>query len=259
MPLNGSPIAAIKLTCVAAVGVFVIRLIGRRVLLAWLGVRSANGTSTSPINRVLLRYEKMRTSVWLFAYFKLRRDPMFRELPELLKKMQPPKTILDVGCGYGFAGCALLEWFPDASLIGIDPSGRRVCFASKALAERGLAIRGAAPDLPMEQIPDRVDAVFVLDVIHYLDNTELGLTLSKLRERLAAGRWLIVRASISEAPTKSLLFRMERIERFFTSGHAYYRTSESIEEMLQSAGFAVLKKQMSGTKGELCWFIAAAN
>jgi SAM-dependent methyltransferase len=173
--------------------------------------------------------------------------------------MPEPRRILDIGCGYGIAGRALLEWFPAATLIGIDPSRSRVRFASKIFAERGRAIRAAAPDLPMDQLPDAVDAVFILDVIHYLNDTQLQLTLQRVFERLAAGGWLVIRVSIPEAPMKSLLFRLEVVERLLTGGRAYYRTSAQLEHFLRAAGFDLRGKKMSGEDRELCWFVAAAG
>jgi len=257
--LIDSKIAAAELACAAIVGVILIKWIARRLLIAWLGVRSAGAFPATALDRMLLRYQTLPTSIWMFAWFKTRLDPMFRELPELLRAMPEPKTILDIGCGYGVAGRALLEWFPNAALVGIDPSWLRVRFAAAIFAERGRAIRAAAPNLPMARLPDPVDAVFILDVIHYLDDTQLEATLRQVRERLAEGGWLIIRVSIPEAPRKSVLFRLELIERAVTRRYAYYRTADQVEQVLQAEGFDLRHRQMSGTDGELCWFIAAAG
>jgi SAM-dependent methyltransferase len=255
----GSMMLAFKLACTATAAVILARWIGRRILLAWLGVRSADTCSPHVLDRVLLRYQSLRTSVWMFARLKMRLDPMFRELPALLKAMPDPRTIFDIGCGYGMAGGALLEWFPNAKLIGIDPRRSRVGSARKIFGERGHVIRAAAPDLPMEQLPDTLDAVFILDVIHYLNDPQLRLTLKRVRERLADGGWLVIRVSIPEAPCKSLFFRLEVVERFLTRGRAYYRTATQLEQFLRAAGFDLREHQMSGADRELCWFVAAAG
>jgi SAM-dependent methyltransferase len=257
--LHGSKIAIIELASVVVIAALVIKWIQRQLLLAWLGVKSTANLPHTPLERMLLRFQKMPTSIWMFAWFKVRLDPMFRELPGLLETMPEPKTILDIGCGYGMAGRALLEWFPGATLFGIDPSRARVRFASKIFAERGRAIRARAPELPLAQVPDPVEAVFILDVIHYLNDAELELTLQQIRKLLADGRWLVIRVSIPEAPTKSLFFRLEVIERALTRGHAYYRTAAQVEQALRAAGFDLRCHQMSGTDGELCWFIATAE
>ncbi len=255
---DGSVIPAIELSGIVLFAGIAIRWLVRRLLLACLGVKSNSALASEPMGRVLRRFEKMRTSVWMFAWFKVRLDPMFRELPALLKELPSPQAILDIGCGHGIAGSALLEWCPGSTIVGIDPSGSRVRVASKVFAGRGRAIRGAVPDLPIEHLTGRVDAVLILDVIHFLTGPQLEATFRQVRQRLAEGGWIIIRVSIPEAPSKSLLFRLEPIQRSFTRGRAYYRTGDRIEQMLKDAKFTVRERQMSGIGSELCWFIAVA-
>src|ERR1700693_1411291 len=95
-----------------------------RLLRFCMGVKSASPTAWR--ERVELRYQNQGTSVWMFARFKLRLDPMFRELPEFLRDTPSARIAMDLGCGHGVAGCSLLEWFPGLKLYGIEPSFDRV-------------------------------------------------------------------------------------------------------------------------------------
>src|SRR5207249_4782074 len=111
------------------------------ILRADLRKRQTRGAATGWEDRVRLRYREQETAEWMFAWFKLRLDPMFRELPEFLKSAPPPNTVLDIGCGRGIVGCALLEWFPDSRIHGMDPNPSRVRIATRAFGDRGQAIQ----------------------------------------------------------------------------------------------------------------------
>ena len=68
------------------------------------------------------RYRHMEAYPRLFARFKMRLDPMFAELEEILRSVEGVKAILDVGTGYGVPASWLLERFPDAQVRGVEPS-----------------------------------------------------------------------------------------------------------------------------------------
>jgi SAM-dependent methyltransferase len=256
----GSPIA--KIFAVTGIVIAVLGVIKwfvlPRLLRAWLGVKP----SAEPKNwqeGVELRYQNLHTSVWMFAWIKLRLDPMFRELPELMKEMTSLRTVLDLGCGYGVAGSALLEWHPELKVYGVDPNPRRVRMASLAFGERGQAFQGGAPDFEVPSLPSKFDAVFILDVIHFLSDAQLDLTLRRIRARLEDGGHLILRAPILPSGTGSFLWNFDKLKRKITGAFGCYRTADQISDAIGQVGFTVLRSQISGTpKHELHWFVATA-
>lgn len=222
-----------------------------------LGVRPE--TAKTWRERVELRYQGLGTWTWMFARFKLRLDPMFRELPELMGKNPQFKEVIDLGCGHGIAGCALLEWFPEIRINGIEPSAGRVRIAAGAFGMRGVARKGAAPDFEWPGLSQRLDAAFVLDVMHYLDDAAFTLTLWRIRRRLREGGRLFIRIPMAPSGGGSFAWRLDRIVRRTRRIDATHRSIEKIKGLLSNAGFVVDNVQASGGNPELYWFVATAN
>lgn len=82
---------------------------------------------------------------------------------------RPVRRILDMGCGEGEWGTALLELRPRAKYVGVDPSEYAV---RRYGARRNIRIGGFGS---IESIPglDRFDLVVCADVLHYLKPREI--------------------------------------------------------------------------------------
>jgi SAM-dependent methyltransferase len=243
---------AILSVCIFAV----ILLVMPVVLRAVLGVKRGGGNTWR--ERVELRYQNIGTWVWMFAHIKLRLDAMFRELPEIVKVMPNLRTAIDLGCGHGFAACALLEWFGELKLYGVEPSAGRVGTAARAIGERGVVVQGAAPDFEWPGLPDRLDAVFALDMMHFLSDADFDLTLRRIRARLEDGGYLVIRTPMVPAGFGSWAWHLAKIVRRVQGVGAWHRSAQRIQDAMTAAGFQITKIQMSGENPELCWFIATA-
>jgi uncharacterized protein len=209
-------------------------------------------------DRVELRYQNQGTYVWMFARFKLRLDPMFRELPEFLKGMPQPRVVMDLGCGHGVAACSLLEWFPGLKIYAIDPDFDRVRAAASAIGDRGRLFKAGAPDFESVALPDQLDAVFALDMIHFLSDAEVELTLRRIRARLNDGGRLFLRAPMRPKGVGSFLWNLDKLSRSISGTKAYFRSVDEIRAAIEKAGFRISRVQMSGENQELYWFIAGA-
>ncbi|MGD0461150.1 MAG: class I SAM-dependent methyltransferase [Tepidisphaeraceae bacterium] len=248
----------IVFACLLAEGLVIATLVlVPRLLRLCFGVKSAGPTAWQ--ERVELRYQNQGTYVWIFALSKLRLDPMFRELPEFLRDLPSPRMAMDLGCGHGFAGCSLLEWFPGLKLFGIEPSASRVRAAARAFGQRGRVFQAAAPDFESPMLPDRMDAAFALDMIHFLSDPALDLTLKRIRARLDDGAYLFLRAPMHPEGRGSFLWNLDKITRALSGASAYFRSDDQIRCAIEKAGFQIMRVQMSGDNQELFWFIAAAS
>jgi SAM-dependent methyltransferase len=252
---------------VVAVCVIVIFVLVPAIVKACIGIRSSGGRDWR--ERVLLRYQNVcaeggfstiwGTFAWVFAWFKMRLDPMFGELPGFLVAMPEMRTVLDIGCGYGVAGCALLEWRGEMKIFGIDPDSGRVRVAGAVFGNRGQAFVGLAPEFEAAGLPERFDAVFVLDVIHFISDAALDLTLQNIRGKMDGGGYLVIRSIIPPADGGSWAWKFAKARRAMTGGYVCHRSVEKIREMIALAGFEVEKTEISGGNPELVWFIARSR
>jgi SAM-dependent methyltransferase len=181
---------------------------------------------------------------------------MFDELPEFLKEIPTPKIALDLGCGFGIAACAMLEWFPPLKMYGVEPSAARVRAATQVISDRGKVFRAAAPDFELPGLPLRFDLILMLDMAHFLSDDAFDLTLRRARARLAPDGWLLLRAPMLPQGAGSIKWKLDRLRRLFTGEQAHYRNVQQIQTALIRAGFEITKAQLSGNSPELFWFIA---
>ncbi len=205
--------------------------------------------------RVAQRYRKRETYPRLFARFKIKLDPMFLELPEIVKDLGQVDRVLDVGCGHGVPAAWLLEFFPEATVYGFDPDRERVRVATLALGERGRIQCGHAPEIP--ELPEPMDAVFILDIIHFLTDSELERTLAELALRMRPHGRLVVRAVIPPADGKySRTWHFEAVKMKIAGVSPTFRPIDKISRTIEGAGFRLEYSGPSGGNVESSWFVA---
>jgi SAM-dependent methyltransferase len=204
-------------------------------------------------DRILRRYRNMEAYPKLFAKLKIRLDPMFSELPRIFGFSRQLRTIIDIGCGFGLPASWLIENFAELKIYGIDLDSNRIRIASRALGQRGVMVLGRAPDVP--RIPHLAEAAIMLDLLHYLKDDDLGLTLRRLADRLCDNGRLIIRAVIMPNARQSLFWWLEILKNKIRRIPAYYRSFDEISTILTQADFTIEHTEQSGPKGDLFWFV----
>jgi SAM-dependent methyltransferase len=132
-----------------------------------------------PDRAALARYRPAPPAARHFARWKLRLDPMF---PRLAQLVGPGSRLLDVGCGLAVPATWLLAGRDARTVVATEPDPGRAAIARLALGARGVVHELAAPALPDGDA--RFDAALLLDVAHYLDDEDLAATLTAIRARL---------------------------------------------------------------------------
>jgi SAM-dependent methyltransferase len=206
-----------------------------------------------PARWVRRRFARLGAYPRLFARGKLRLDPMFGRLGELV-----PETgiLLDIGCGFGVAAAWLLARAADLRIVAVEPDEDRAAVARYVLGERGEVQVGAAPDcLPAVTVA----AVLCLDVIHHFDDQALDRVLRHARRCLPAGGRLVVRATVPGAGRTPFYRWVETRRLALCRQRPHYRPRETLVQALVAAGFAVTRIEPTAPGREETWFVGIAG
>ncbi len=214
------------------------------------------GYTGDPNVGVLRRYKNMEAYPRLFARFKINSDPMLPELSLLLESWSKTRTLIDIGSGYGVPAAWCLERFRQAKVYGIEPDHERVRVASMAVGRRGVIEQGRAPKIPA--VPEPADAALMLDVIQYLSDEDLKLTLKGLLSSLCCEGRLVIRVAVPPEKHFSWLRRADNIRLKLSGIPVYYRSAEKIGDAITKAGFRIETASQSDFNKEIFWFTAKA-
>ncbi len=204
--------------------------------------------------KIMSRYKNTEAYPRIFAFFKLKYDSMFKELPSLIPPLKNVKYIIDIGCGYGVPAAWMSARFDGAIIYGIDPDSERIRVASMALGGKGVMKTGKAPDIPL--VSDPVQLVIMIDMAHFLNDEDLILTLKRVTACLDKNGALIMRVVIPPEKKGSWIWRLENLRHKFFKIKPYYRSIEKINNFIKQSGFASVKNYDSGSARELVWFVA---
>ncbi len=208
--------------------------------------------------RVRNRYRLLEAYPRMFARFKLKTDPMFVDLPDLLKNQRSEiHTILDIGCGYGVPGSWCLEYCENAKLTGLDPDAERIRVAGLAMEERAEFLTNSAADLP--DLAKPADLVLVLDMLHYLDDESVKKLFANCFAVMASGGMLLIRYVIyPQKRAVSWSWKLEDMRTKSRGGKAHYRTTDEMAAFIKNAGFSVEVNMVTQTDEELVWLAGRA-
>jgi SAM-dependent methyltransferase len=205
------------------------------------------------------RYDGLGLYARHFAYVKLTRDPVYRHMLAG-GLIGPGARVLDLGCGQGLVAAIYAaarerhgagDWPADwpapgpRRLQGIDLAPRDI--------ERARAAAGADAEYACTDIRGAtfggVDAIILLDVLHYMDYAAQDDVLERARAALPQGGVLLVR--VADA-SPSLRFRFTIAADHFTMGlrglrygRYHCRPVAEWQGRLEDSGFRVETRPMS--------------
>lgn len=210
-------------------------------------VKKLIDTATEP-------YRSAGKFAWHFARGKLGGDPVFAGMLE--RGLIPDGArILDIGCGQGLLASWLLSarglfdkgiWPANwpaapkpASIHGIELMPRDVERAQRAL---GNAARFTVGDMCRADF-GKVDAVVILDVLHYVSYEAQDDVLRRVRDALAPGGTLILRVGDASAGLPFLMSvwvdRVVTFVRGHRNSRMYCRPLPEWQQALGKLGFTV--------------------
>ncbi|HMJ07709.1 MAG TPA: class I SAM-dependent methyltransferase [Pyrinomonadaceae bacterium] len=166
------------------------------------------------INRSVYDYKKVLShiveaydSFVIRAYAKARFTIININILQILGLLlRDRKRVLDIGSGFGLFGCYFSSMDRDISYTGFDLNANRVEKARKAALSLGLDnavfLNGDARDL---KITDEYDAIFMVDLLHHIDDEAKARLLDQCIEHLAPGGRLIIK-DVARHPFHKIAF-----------------------------------------------------
>jgi SAM-dependent methyltransferase len=173
-----------------------------------------------------------------WARGKMSSDPVYRAV---LERLHPRGTLVDVGCGEGYLLALARLAMPEVDLVGLDHDERRLALARAALQDDE-RVRLLAEDARNIDISD-VQAITLLDVLHYLPPVEQDALVAQLADTLRPGGMLLARDASLNGGWRSHVTQWS--ERFMVAAGrhkgqgVYLRTQDEIRASLAAAGLSV--------------------
>ncbi len=155
-------------------------------------------TTGDILARTARRYRRCHRFARHYVAAKLRLDPMHRDILALARA-EGFGSVLDVGCGFGQMGIALLEAGSARMVIGIDRAASHLHAA--ATAAQGLAFQPAPRDLGQDAPLPAADTILLLDVLYQLPPPAQQALVQRIAQ--AAGSRILVRMLDTERGLRS--------------------------------------------------------
>lgn len=175
------------------------------------------------------------------AYLQVRR--LLLPLPAIEHHLPRAGAILDAACGYGLLANYVALAGPERTVHGVDVAPERIAVAT--MASRGLPnARFRVGDLRTLDVHG-MDAVLLIDALHYFPETEQCAILARCRRALVDGGLLVCRDAVAE---RSPRFWWNWLHESIMAGAAFtaspdrslhFLPLERLRAHTEAAGFAV--------------------
>ncbi len=188
--------------------------------------------------RVARRYAGCGTGTRRYVSAKLRRDPVHRDVLAI-GEASGLGDVLDIGCGRGQMGLALLEAGLAHSVLGLDRSSAHLDQARRAAL--GLPFTARVQDVSRDPGLPAADTTLIVDVLYQLPPAaQIALLRSAAR---ASGRLVLVRTLDPDRGLRSAItLAFERMARRISPHSGAYVSPlpiGSLSDVLRQEGFAV--------------------
>jgi predicted O-methyltransferase YrrM len=190
---------------------------------------------------IVRAYDSTFVRAYCVARFRIIRGRFLEEISQFL-----PRTgnVLEIGCGFGLFGLYFARALPELTLHGFDQDDRRIELAEDA--RRRLDVKNitfAVGDARTEVLPQSLDAVYTLDIVHHLEPEAARDVLVRVYQSLRPGGTLIVK-DVDTRPRYKMAFTW-LLDVAMTHGERpNYWSRADLTEALRTIGFSVVRYSM---------------
>jgi len=136
-----------------------------------------------------------------------------------------PKTIADIGCGFGTLVKLMQEEYPHAKITGLDlRSKKHLTYASKICKGKSKFIQGNVENLPFKA--NSFDVIVITDVLEHVSKPFQAL--DELKRTLREDGLLLILV-----PTESILLKLMRAILYYGKLQSDYHWTHAINNVNQ--------------------------
>lgn len=190
---------------------------------------------------IIRAYDSLVVRLYCLVRFRIIRGRFLEEIGQFLPR---EGRIFEVGCGFGLFGLYFARAAPTRVIHGVDVSEKRIALAERARRRLGAEnISFSVGDARSVDVPDGVDACYVLDLLHHLPRASARGLLTRVHDRLRPGGVLVVK-EVATRPRYKMAFTW-LLDVLMTRGdRPLYWAAPDLAQELRDAGFTVFHYAM---------------
>ena len=152
--------------------------------------------------------------------------------------------MLDLGCGFGLFSLYYASVLPEVRLQGLDRNPRRIAMAQAAARRLGLTnVSYDVGDVMDFRGGERVDAVYMLDIVHHIPADAVRPLLEQVAKVLPAGGLLLIK-DVDRTPAYKRWFTHVLDKVMDPGAPVRYWDADVLMATLTESGFGVRRHLM---------------
>ncbi|GBD19090.1 3-hydroxy-5-methyl-1-naphthoate 3-O-methyltransferase [bacterium HR27] len=183
-----------------------------------------------------------RFTLMLYEVARLTSDDIAAALVPLLRDLSHPR-VLDLGGGHGEYAMALARAHPTLQAIVFDRAPV-IAVTQELVASQGLSdrVRTLAGDFFVDSLGEGYQLVLLFGVLNGMGEEEALKLLRRVRDALAPGGWLAIRATPPDAsPEARLQHALHDLQMLLATERGHNPTAAELEHWLEEAGLSELQ------------------
>jgi len=193
------------------------------------------------VRRVIRAYDDWIVRGYCWGRFWILRQRFLDEIGQYLPERG---RVLDLGCGFGLFSLYYASVLPEVRLQGLDRNPRRIAMAQAAARRLGLTnVSYDVGDVMDFRGAERVDAVYMLDIVHHIPADAVRPLLEQVAKVLPAGGLLLIK-DVDRTPAYKRWFTHVLDKVMDPGTPVRYWDADELMATLTESGFGVRRHLM---------------
>jgi cyclopropane fatty-acyl-phospholipid synthase-like methyltransferase len=193
------------------------------------------------VRRVIRAYDDWIVRGYCWGRFWILRQRFLDEIGQYLPERG---RVLDLGCGFGLFSLYYASVLPEVRLQGLDRNPRRIAMAQAAARRLGLTnVSYDVGDVMDFRGGERVDAAYMLDIVHHIPADAVRPLLEQVTKVLPAGGLLLIK-DVDRTPAYKRWFTHVLDKVMDPGTPVRYWDADELTATLTESGFGVRRHLM---------------